>query len=320
MVNLQPDLRDTEGEWFYWCFRVCGAEGRTLTFRFPKPHLIGVHGPAISRDKGKTWQWAGQTSPEQTAFSYPFDQGASDVRFAVGMPYVLTNLEVWLGRWRETPRLERKILCHTRSDAAVPLLRIKPADSIRHRVLLTTRHHCCEAMASYVLEGALDASLEDPSVAPGVEIVAVPMVDLDGVQAGDQGKNRRPHDHNRDYMPTGIYPETRAIRELVTKAGDPPFSIAFDLHCPGLMGRYNQAIYQVGARDTGVWERQQRFGRILEQCHDGVLPYQVRDDLPFGVAWNCESNESAGVSCSRWMAEAGGVPLASSLEIPYADV
>lgn len=31
VVRLHPDLRDTEGNWFYWCCRVRGAAGRTLT-------------------------------------------------------------------------------------------------------------------------------------------------------------------------------------------------------------------------------------------------------------------------------------------------
>ena len=33
-VSLHQDLRDTAGDWFYWQFRVRGAEGRTLTFQF----------------------------------------------------------------------------------------------------------------------------------------------------------------------------------------------------------------------------------------------------------------------------------------------
>lgn len=32
---LDSDLRDTEGDWFYWAFCIEGAGGRTVTFRFP---------------------------------------------------------------------------------------------------------------------------------------------------------------------------------------------------------------------------------------------------------------------------------------------
>ena len=30
-IHLRPDLRDTEGWWFYWNFKVSGVSGRTLT-------------------------------------------------------------------------------------------------------------------------------------------------------------------------------------------------------------------------------------------------------------------------------------------------
>ena len=34
MVRVENELRDTQGDWFYWAFRVRGATGRTLTFDF----------------------------------------------------------------------------------------------------------------------------------------------------------------------------------------------------------------------------------------------------------------------------------------------
>ena len=58
-VFLRQDLRDTEGFWFYWYFRVRGASGRTLTFHFTDGKPVGVRGPAISLDEGATWTWLG---------------------------------------------------------------------------------------------------------------------------------------------------------------------------------------------------------------------------------------------------------------------
>ncbi len=34
VVTVHQDRRDTKEFWFYWCFRVRGAAGRTLTFNF----------------------------------------------------------------------------------------------------------------------------------------------------------------------------------------------------------------------------------------------------------------------------------------------
>src|SRR5262247_3923851 len=59
-VSVHQDLRDTQGHWFYWQFRVRGAQGRTLTFQFTKGDVVGVLGPAMSVDGGESWTWLGK--------------------------------------------------------------------------------------------------------------------------------------------------------------------------------------------------------------------------------------------------------------------
>src|SRR5436190_1939137 len=68
-VNIRPDLRDTEGKWFYWCFRVRGAAGKTLTFKFTEVAPVGVRGPAVSLDEGATWKWLGAQT-NRKSFTY----------------------------------------------------------------------------------------------------------------------------------------------------------------------------------------------------------------------------------------------------------
>lgn len=53
-VYLRQDLRDTEGPWFYWCFRVLGASGRTLRFHFyrRRRHRRPRSGGQCGRRKG----------------------------------------------------------------------------------------------------------------------------------------------------------------------------------------------------------------------------------------------------------------------------
>lgn len=57
---LKKDLRDTEGDWFYWCFRAAFDKKGTYTFRFEPAAspAVGSRGPAISADGGLTWRWA----------------------------------------------------------------------------------------------------------------------------------------------------------------------------------------------------------------------------------------------------------------------
>ena len=83
-VYLRPDLRDTEGWWFYWNFRVRGAEGRTLRFQFSGNNPIGVRGPAVSLNRGRTWAWLGADAVSN-AFSM-FSQDAAEVRSALRCP------------------------------------------------------------------------------------------------------------------------------------------------------------------------------------------------------------------------------------------
>src|ERR1019366_2586994 len=107
-VWLHQDLRDTEGNWFHWYFRVRGAAGRELNFRFTRVEgngmhnpaepsgsatwgwrdVIGVRGPAVSVDGGRTWRWLGTEKVDEMGFRFNFLPDAADVRFAVAMPYV----------------------------------------------------------------------------------------------------------------------------------------------------------------------------------------------------------------------------------------
>lgn len=76
---LEPDLRDTVGDWFYWAFKVSGAQGKTLTFKF-NGNYVGYYGPAISYDL-ENWHWQYSEKKESgNTFSYTFDE--NEVYFA----------------------------------------------------------------------------------------------------------------------------------------------------------------------------------------------------------------------------------------------
>jgi hypothetical protein len=191
-------------------------------------------------------------------------------------------------------------------------------------VLLTARHHACESMADYEMEGMLDAILEDSAAGrlwrENVEVLAVPFMDKDGVEDGDQGKNRIPHDHNRDYNDTSIYPEVRALREKVPAWAGGKLAVALDLHCPHIRGGTNEHIYFVGGEDPAAWARVMEFSRLLEATRTGPLPYRAAGNVPFGTAWNTATNYDQGKSCGAWTRELPGIRLASGIELPYANV
>ncbi len=323
IVYLHQDIRDTAGWWFYWAFRVTGAGGSALTFIFTNGEPIGVNGPAISTDQGLTWNWLGIDEGGAQSFTYYFPEGANDVRFSFGIPYQQYNWEEFIKKNADNPLLRPGMLCISRHGRPVELAFIGKTTAKQH-ILLTSRHHCCEAMATYVLEGMLEAVLAGDTTASqwmlaNTEILAIPFVDKDGVEEGDQGKNRTPHDHGRDYMGISIYPETDAIRETVSKWVISKQLIVIDLHCPWIRGNHNENVYLVGSANQQVWEEQQRLGDILEGINRGKIEYSCSDNLAYGKAWNNSDNYVGGMGITSWASETLGIKLSTSIEIPYSN-
>ena len=324
-IFLKPDLRDTSTWWFYWHFRVRGSAGRTLKFHFTGQNPIGTQGPAFSTDGGETWSWLDSQLVNGSSFTYEFEHGDREVRFCFAIPYIEENLRQFLQKHAKNPNLKVHELCKSRKGRSVERLYAGKIDGApKYRVLVTARHHACESIASYSLEGLLEEILSGTDTGlwfqNNVEVLVVPFVDKDGVEDGDQGKNRRPHDHNRDYMNNSIYPSIRAIRNFVPQWSETKLKVSIDLHCPHIRGKYNEFIYMVGSSDSTIWREQQKFARILESVCEGELPYSAKNNLPFGTAWNNGSYYGRLKSCRLWAEEQPGVIMATTFEIPYANV
>jgi hypothetical protein len=327
VVDLRQDLGDTSGWWFYWSFRVNGAAGRKLTFRFTNKNVIGTRGPAVSVDAGQTWSWLGTSSVKGASFAYSFpakSKNAKPVRFAFAIPYQEANLKTFLAGHEKSKHLTVAQLCKTRKGRTVERIALGRLDGkAPYRILLTCRHHSCESTASYVLEGALAAMLGDTESGrwfrQNVEVMAIPFVDKDGVEDGDQGKNRKPRDHNRDYIGKSVHASTKALRQLVPRWSNRRLKIAVDLHCPWIRGGRNEAIFLVGSKNKAIWEAQCKFAKLLESICGSALPYKASDNLPFGKSWNTGGNYKAGKSSARWAAELKGIALATTIEVPYAN-
>jgi hypothetical protein len=327
-VTLRPDLRDTEGWWFYWDFRVRGAQGRKLWFEFIDQAPIAALGPAVSVDGGKTWRWLKQQEGGKS-FHYTFGAVESEARFSLGMTYTqihwnefLNSLEMRHPELVKT-KLKREVLCQSRKGDEVPYYRLGSIEQEpKMRMLITARSHACEMMASYALEGIIQAVLADSPegswLREKVEFLVVPFVDWDGVKAGDQGKNRRPRDHNRDYDESSAHPETRALQPLVSQWSRGKLKMSLDMHCPWVRGGMNEVIYFVGNKDPRNQPEEEKFGKMLEKLNSGRLPYRQSDDLPFGQGWNVASSFSAGRKNSDWARTLDGIRLAATMELPYA--
>lgn len=297
-IYLENELRDTQGDWFYWAFCVEGAEGQTLTFHFGHTRL-GYFGPAISHDLTE-WHWLGTTTENE--FTYTFTQNEHKVYFAHSMLYHPARF-LALAKRLEVPV---QTLCQSQKGRAVPYVTI--GDGEMH-ILLTARHHACESTGSYVLEGVLTELAAHPI--PGATIFCVPFVDYDGVVDGDQGKGRAPHDHNRDYDPNtpAIYPTTAAIRAYADANG---CHFGFDFHSPWHLGGVNDHAFIV-QNSFEKLNRLNAFGECLEESiAPDAFPYAHANDFPFGKDWN-----QGGATFAAYMMAKPENKVAFTLETAY---
>ena len=329
-VKVRQDLRDS-GEWFYWAFRVRGAAGRTLKFEFTDKYgggPVGVRGPVVSKDGGKTFSYPLDGKSRTDGFTYTFAANEDDLLFYECHPYVRANWDAFVAKHSDAVggKFVVETLCKSRKGADVPRARFGCIDrEPKFRIFMSARHHCSETMASWVLEGVGEAFLADDDLGrwlrENVELMMVPFTDYDGAQAGDQGKVRKPHDHNRDYSEF-LYPETKAITEWIEGHAHGRLDIFIDVHCPWVRGAYNEWLYTPW-KDPKILPdaaAEKRFSELLEKLQCGTMRYRAANDLQFGEKWNTGMNYEQGWSAVIWAChKVKGLKIARSYEVPFAN-
>lgn len=331
-ARLAPDLRTTKKWWFYWYFEAEAAQPGKITFEM-LPNTIASQGPAYSEDGGKTWKWLGANrvayakskaqlkaeglpeDPQYDTFSFDFTKAGQKVRFSMGFPYTQSNLDEFLKKYEGNPNLKKSVLATTLGGRPVDLLQIGNPGPGVIAMVVAARSHACEALASYILQGFLQEALSDSPAGVGFRekyvLFAVPILDKDGVEEGDQGKNREPHDHNRDYG-IGMYPEIKALQELAVKQH---VQVGIDFHCPALKGDIHEAFHWLGLKvphsadnvaDLSGWIGQER---------------PAATNTPISVlAAPTDPPKTEGVPFSWHFSYLDNSLLAVTLESPYAQV
>lgn len=334
--TVAPDLRDIQqGQWwFYFNFRLRAPAGQSVKIVFKEKNPLGARGPAISADSGRTWRWLGKEavtrSEEDGKSSWSFNvevpRVASELRVAFAPQYLESHWSEWLASNRSNPAVQLSELCRSRKARAVEIIRAGCLDlaKVRGVVLLTSRHHACESIATYSLEGILSAVLADDD--PGRrwrdrwQVIALPFADKDGVEDGDQGKNRAPHDHNRDYSDKPLYPEITAWMKLGESLKD-RVVFSLDMHCPYISGQWNDRAYIVGSPEPAFAAKERQFVDLIERVSKGPIPFHATNCyLPSGVSWNTGANYTAGRSSGAWARDTfPNARFAGTIEIAYAD-
>lgn len=313
-VVLEQELRDTSGWWFYWNFAACAGSGKTVNFEFVNGEVIGPWGPAVSSD-GVDWRWLGAVSLlSRNEFKYTFQQENERVYFCFCIPYQLHQFERHYTRIAGHQKVKRELLTQSELLKPVPLLTLGNRNADRH-IFFTARHHACESTPLYVLEGLLETLLaaESSPVLEHFLVHFIPFLDIDGVENGDQGKSRFPHDHNRDYTDTPIYRSTTA---LMNYAKGLRTTIAIDFHGPFKWGERNDVPFFVN-RHSPLKDEIDKLSGMLERISGDrseadAIRHFSKHNLSMGEDWNQPNNKT----CASFF-ERSGARLACSFEFPY---
>ena len=272
VIYLQNEMRGTKKEAaYYWAFCVEGAGGRTLTFSLEKP-WVGPWGAAVSHDL-INWHWSGQPDDDGT-FTYSFAENENKVYFAHDLLYTPTRL---FSVMREL-EIKPDTLCRSLGGRDIPMFKVGNG---KNHIVLTSRHHACESSGTYVMEGMIREYLKAPL--EDTDLFVVPMMDYDGVCAGEHGKDREPHDHNRDYIPDNIYPEVGCVMKY---AEDNGVAFAIDFHSPShRVGRSNRMF--IVRKMAHLVQRFDAISDLFEKYSGGeAMEYSKAHDVPPNTGWN----------------------------------
>lgn len=326
-VWITPDTRNIIGDWFYWAIEVISDTDRDLTFCLP-PYKIPAFGVAYSLDNGENWNWSKQDEEKYIhSFSLHLYKN-KPIRLSMGFPYTNSNWNKFV-KGLDSDVYVIDTLCMTAKDQAVPMMKLgsksKGKDTLsKPKVVITARHHACEMMTNYVLEGMIKSFVSnDKDLIPFLEkyeVLIIPFVDYEGVQNGDQGKSRYPRDHNRDYSGKSIYSTTNAIREFIPRWAQDNLALVIDMHCPGIWGKEHELIHIVGSKVEKFANAETLFASYLAKYTTGKeLLFDETAILYFGTSWNNDQSEIQGDSFKTWcQKQFPNSKLACSLEVPYA--
>ncbi len=330
-ITFRPQLRDTQEWWFYWRFDILEAEGKTITLQCADRNSFDYEGAAVSFDGGKSWRYTGNNSVDfkNKRLSIAVPEGVSRVGVSFAIPYTSENLGRLLKKYSGKPEFKVHPLAKTKKGRQNIYITLEPVgrEAVK-KVAFTARHHACEMTANYVIEGIVSRYFSDTPqgrwARENLAVFIVPFMDYDGVIDGDQGKNRAPHDHNRDYIDT-IYPSVAAIKKELPRWADGKLLFAIDVHCPYISARnpakeINDRLMFTAPQSDFANKNLEKFTALLssELAEDPARPQLNPNDIvKFGTMWNTQKKP---IIFKFWAERLPSCEFGTSLEIPYTNI
>lgn len=316
-ISIAPDSSGCSRSGSYWNFRVRKASGKLLEISVSGRNAVDACGAFVSEDSGKNWMPLGAHSVrrcgDSAKFSYRVSEDAAEVRFASVIPYLYSDFK----RFAQSHGIAIRHFCKTERGRENVFVALGNEDSAVTAVL-TCRHHACESAASFVLEGFLSAA----KYAKNIRVAAFPLVDLDGVEEGGQGKFRKPRDHNQDYYGTSRYAATATLKRILEKLNaDGKKTVVLDLHSPlfsemSHLSTHANGIYFVFGKNGKKRNLAKGFSlKLAERCNEsGGLANNPELDVDFDPFLH----DRRPITFAKWAERLENVMWSAAMEIPFA--
>jgi len=272
-VHVRPELKGSSPyrAWFY--FRLSNTSPAQPT-RFVFEDVDFFHRPAYSFD-GSSWQ----EFPPPSGGAYALTLSSDPVWIAHSIPYLRSDEQLLLADL-QGPEVEVSVLALSEGGLPVHRLRITAPGGSASKVAVwvTGRHHAWEASGSWVVDGlARWLASPDPTAAGlrlRAEVNLVPIMDVDSVVAGASGKDQQPIDFNRDWRAEPHWNAVAAaIAAIEQTAGQRPYRLFLDSHCPGSSSLF-LAVQPQSMVSPAYWQDFLRFRQLLVQAAGtGPLAY-----------------------------------------------
>lgn len=278
--------------WYAFSFDSRGDEGISVRLdyvgakhRYPPKLIRGNTAVTIS------------VEVEEDGASAQLDVPPGEGRIAAQEPFDLARHALLLDRLAELPHAERIEL--GRSLDGLPISAVRFGDlTAPSLVVLLGRQHPPEVSGAIAMEAFLRGLADEIEAAPqgdtGIQFLAVPLLNPDGVVRGHWRANRGATDLNRDW---GAFsqPETRAVRQWLDSLPQSVRPVAMlDFH-----STWRNLFYVQGESETGP--RAERFLTGWLGDKTAALP-----GYPFSIERR-NANPSSGTA-KNWFSTTYGIP------------
>jgi hypothetical protein len=266
----------------WYAFRITAPQPQTITIRLTYEGGQHRYHPKLSLD-GKVWR---RISDDR----YQSGEDSATLRVDIGPEPVLVSaqemigvaeLSKWMDEIAELPFVDESVLGHSVGNRPIRQLTLATGEP-EYAVVIVGRQHPPEVTGSMALmefvetiagPGALALSFRQ-----SFETVVVPLVNPDGVAAGNWRHNLHGVDLNRDWGPFR-QPETRVVRDSILKyqQDDTPQPALFlDFHST------HHDVFYVQDGEASIWP-EDFCDRWLKSLADRLPEYEVRTEPNAGT-------------------------------------